>query len=448
MKKRPFRERSRYIIIISILLILVNATLGVFLIKLSQEAIITQIEGRMLDIANTAADMLDGNKLKRLTKDDVDSPDYHEGIRTLTGFQSNIELQYIYCIQIVGEKEFAFSIDPTIEDPGEFGEPIVYTDALYQASLGTPAVDKVPYEDRWGSFYSAYSPVFDSIGNVACIVGVDFSADWYNEQVNKLVRTVLIVCAVSLLLGGLVVFVITEHTRRRNRQLYAELNSLADNVEDLVTEVSHTTHTEHSTRIGSDSQTGGDDIRDLSDKIQFMQDELRTEIAHVHRMAYIDALTGISNTAAYMKMANLLDQQIQAGTAVFSVAAFDLNGLKQINDHYGHDSGDNALIDAAGVICRVFGKESVYRVGGDEFMAVILTGSGEEMDELFSRFDRELEEENNKEKSYHFPLSISKGYSIYQKGDPDYKTVSHRADVIMYQDKDAYYEQNGNPDRR
>ena len=44
-----------------------------------------------------------------------------------------------------------------------------------------------------------------------------------------------------------------------------QVKALADNVEDLVTAVSHTTHTEHSTRIGSDSQTGGDDIRDLSD---------------------------------------------------------------------------------------------------------------------------------------------------------------------------------------
>ncbi len=57
------------------------------------------------------------------------------------------------------------------------------TDALYQASLGKPSVDKVPYEDSWGRFYSAYSPVFDSNGKVAGIVAVDFSADWYDKQI-------------------------------------------------------------------------------------------------------------------------------------------------------------------------------------------------------------------------------------------------------------------------
>ena len=167
MKKLKIGERSSYLIIISVFLILVNVTLGVFLISLSQRALTAQIEGRMLDIANTAADMLDGDDLKKLKKEDYDTKEYQDIIKTLQGFQSNIQLQYIYCIQRVGEKEFAFSVDATKDDPGEFGDPIVYTDALYEASLGTASVDKVPYEDAWGRFYSAYSPVFDSIGGVA-----------------------------------------------------------------------------------------------------------------------------------------------------------------------------------------------------------------------------------------------------------------------------------------
>ena len=403
----------------------------------------------MLDTANTAADMLDGDKLKDLKKEDFNTKDYQDAISTLENFQSNIQLQYIYCIQAVGEKEFVFSIDPTKDDPGEFGSPIVYTDALYQASLGEAAVDKEPYEDKWGRFYSAYSPVFDSNGDVAIIVAVDFSADWYEDQVFRLIRTSLIICALSLLAGGLIVFLITERTRRRNRQLYAELNLLADDVEDLVEEVSHTTHIEHSPHLNSAADGKGDDIRDLGNKIRNMQDDLRSEIVCVHRMAYIDALTGVGNTTAYMENAAKLDGQIDAGTAVFSVAAFDLNGLKQTNDHYGYDSGDKSLIGAADVICRVFGKENVYRVGGDEYIAVVSTDSSEEMDRLFDRFDKELEQENKKDGLYPIPISVSKGYAAYQKGeDKKYKAVAHRADVLMYQDKDAYYKSKSDLKRR
>lgn len=449
MKKRQFGERSRNFIVISVLLILVNLTLGVFLIRLSQEALITQIEGRMLDVSNTAADMLDGDELKNLKKEDKGTKEYQKVIDTLSGFWSNIQLKYIYCIQQVGEKEFAFSVDPTTPDPGEFGEPVVYTDALYEASKGVASVDKAPYEDAWGRFYSAYSPVFDSQGEVAGIVAVDFSADWYDNQVRRLVRTVLIASALSLLAGGMVTFLLMERTRKRNRRLYQELNSLAANVEDLVDEVNVMTRSEPSSRLSDDSHASGDDISDLSEKVTMLQEELRAGLANIHEMTFIDALTAVGNTAAYMEKAKKLDGQIAAGTAKFSVAAFDMNGLKRANDHYGHDSGDRMLIDTAAVICRVFGKVNVFRIGGDEFVALVPTDSADEMERLFEQFDRELEEENQKEKPYQYPISVSKGYSIYQQEtDSDYKSVFRRADDTMYRDKDAYYANKADGERR
>ena len=75
-----------------------------------------------------------------------------------------------------GNGNFSFSVDPAPDDPGEFGAPVVYTEALYKASLGIPSVDEVAYTDAWGRFYSAYSPVFNSNGKVAGIVATDFSA--------------------------------------------------------------------------------------------------------------------------------------------------------------------------------------------------------------------------------------------------------------------------------
>lgn len=92
---------------------------------------------------------------------------YESIMRTLTYFQDNIDLKYIYCIRDTGDGTFTFGLDPTVEDPGEFGSPIVRTEALEKASKGTPSADEVHYEDAWGSFYSAYSPVYDSKDEVA-----------------------------------------------------------------------------------------------------------------------------------------------------------------------------------------------------------------------------------------------------------------------------------------
>ena len=158
MKK--LNRASKYIIVICVFLIGVNGALGYVLTRQSSGAMKSLMRSRMLDVSNTAAAMLDGDVLERLEAEDEDSPEYQAALKTLTYFQENIDLEYIYCIRDMGGGRFVFSIDPTVEDPGQFGDPITYTDALYQASLGTPSVDAVPYEDAWGRFYSAYTPVF------------------------------------------------------------------------------------------------------------------------------------------------------------------------------------------------------------------------------------------------------------------------------------------------
>lgn len=169
---KRLNHATKYTIFICIFLTVFNLIFGYVLIKVSSKSIRTQIDQRMQDISSTAAAMVNGDDLAKMTADDHDSPEYQRVMDTLTYFQNNIELEYIYCIRQIGEKEFVFGVDPTVEDPGEFGSPIVFTEALYNASQGIADVDDVSYEDRWGEFYSSYSPVLDSDGNVAGIVAI------------------------------------------------------------------------------------------------------------------------------------------------------------------------------------------------------------------------------------------------------------------------------------
>ncbi|MBO4335841.1 MAG: hypothetical protein J5846_08440 [Desulfovibrio sp.] len=86
--------------------------------------------------------MLDGNALEKLKAEDAETKDYQTVMKTLKHFQDNIDLKYIYCIKDIGNNKFVFSVDHTVEDPGEFGSPIVTTDALIKASKGESAVDE------------------------------------------------------------------------------------------------------------------------------------------------------------------------------------------------------------------------------------------------------------------------------------------------------------------
>lgn len=433
------------------LLLLVNVSLGFLLLRQSSSALISLIQGRMLDISNTAASLLDGDVLARLTREDEGTADYQHVKDILTPYQENTSLQYIYCIQSTGNKTFAFSVDPTVEDPGEFGSPVVYTDALYQASLGTASVDDKPYTDAWGSFYSAYSPVFTADGRVGGIVAVDFSAAWYEQQVSHLIRTTVIMSLLSLAVGVLIVTLITFRTRRRYRRLYGQINELAGKVEELVQQIETrailSPTEQEKIRLTAKSTEQVKDIDALGARILSMQDQIRSHIEYVQAQAFLDGLTGIGSSNAYLNLTQRLDSLIEQQAADFSVAVFDLNDLKTMNDTYGHECGDAALIDAAELLIRVWGRERVFRIGGDEFAAILQSAPEEEMRRLFLRMDEETAEINKTRKSYQLPLSLSKGAAVYRPGEDDsYKAVFKRADQAMYEDKRAHYQAFG--DRR
>ena len=234
---KGFILTTKYLVITGVFLVLVNATLGFVLAKLADGAIKSLISSWMLDIANSAAGLLDGDVLKEVTPEDKDDPDYKSVMRTLTGFQYSTEMSYIYLVQDLGDKNFVFGLDPTIEDYDDYGTPVAYTEALYTASQGTPAASLIPYEDAWGWFYSAYSPVFDSEGNVASIVAVDFSKEWYDNQIFSLTLTTVVVIAMSLVVGVAVVAVFAHKYRKSVNVVSEQINELEDRTEHYAAEL-------------------------------------------------------------------------------------------------------------------------------------------------------------------------------------------------------------------
>ena len=237
MKKRKTGFAAKNAVIIAVLFFIANIILGIVLINESRNALKTLIHNRMLDISNTAADMINGDDLKLLTKEDKGTVKYQKINDTLAVFQENIDLKYIYCIKPLDDTHFVFSVDPTIEDPGEFGSPIVYTEALAKAAKGTPAVDNEPYSDAWGNFYSAYTPVFDSKGEVAGIVAVDFDADWFDAQIAKQSYSIAINCIVVVAISVALIIIYTSKTRKQMSAIQEDLADVAADIDELNSEI-------------------------------------------------------------------------------------------------------------------------------------------------------------------------------------------------------------------
>ena len=172
--------------------------------------------------------------------------------------------------------------------------------------------------------------------------------------------------------------------------------------------------------------------------------ELGTLVRSIREMAaklevyvYRDKLTGLRNAAAYMSKGAELDERRRRGDDLqYGVIIFDANFLKRTNDQYGHQAGNELLRHAAQVICRVFDHSPVYRIGGDEFAAILEHQDYEQREALLRRFDEEVAEEKFDAAGHKLPLSVARGLAVYEKG-MEYSAVAKRADAAMYNHKTA-----------
>ncbi|MBQ6959453.1 MAG: diguanylate cyclase [Clostridia bacterium] len=427
---------TRFVLVFGVLLLAANILLGVVILQQSESAMKSLINKNMLDIVNTAAGFLDGDALGALTEDDVGGDVFNDLLQKLAVFQSNVDIHFIYAVRQMDEDTFVFTVDPDPVEPAEFGEEIVVTEGIKKAGKGVAAVDDAPMADRWGNFYSAYCPVFDSEGKVAGIVGIDFDAEWYEELVRKHTLAITVETILSVTIGGAVIFIIANGVRKRFRDLNSGLVRLSASVDHLMRQIGAMSGGEE--KAVEEPQ---DELEVLDLKIQTMQSDMTVYLEYLQKQAYTDSLTRVGSSTAYHELAQKLEEAIQHGSAAFSLIIFDVNSLKKINDEFGHENGDYIIKGAAEVISKVFGADHTFRIGGDEFAVVKDRACSQDLD----RVDAEIAAFNRREKGSSTVLSVSKGLAHFEPGkDHAFKEVFARADMIMYEQKKKYYQTVGN----
>ncbi len=100
-----------------------------------------------------------------------------------------------------------------------------------------------------------------------------------------------------------------------------------------------------------------------------------------HKIAYVDALTGLRNRMAFNTCADEIESGAKEHDEIY-VVVMDINDFKKINDTYGHDVGDETLQMTAQLLNRVFDKDNyfVFRMGGDEFAIISIDVPKEEIE--------------------------------------------------------------------
>jgi len=159
------------------------------------------------------------------------------------------------------------------------------------------------------------------------------------------------------------------------------------------------------------------------------------EYSNIEKSANTDSLTGLYNRQLLEKVI----KKYESKSIKYGVIMIDINGLKYINDHYGHNAGDEIILKAAKTIKEnVRKKDLVFRIGGDEFL--VLTTADEKIAmQIIQRI-----KENNKAPNENNPLvlSLSLGYANFGEGI-NFQEVLLLADQRMYHNKKTFYENDG-----
>lgn len=182
--------------------------------------------------------------------------------------------------------------------------------------------------------------------------------------------------------------------------------------------------------LGVDNPRAHYDDATLLASIQFFVTnslDRKKQQAYLEKLSYRDMLTGLYNRNRYIERLEAYKQvQDQQIGAIY----IDLNGLKKVNDEQGHRAGDELIVRAAGTIAGIF-AEDAYRVGGDEFVVILLDVSREEFARKTEQLRRQMQENS---------VDASIG-EVWQASTENLEDLLRRADENMYREKKRYYSQ-------
>lgn len=156
--------------------------------------------------------------------------------------------------------------------------------------------------------------------------------------------------------------------------------------------------------------------------------------SQLKQMGLTDNLTGVGNRHAMNKLEESLETPVPLG-----LIYCDISGLKHINDTYGHNAGDEYIQGACGIMKKLFPINTLFRIGGDELLAVLKDVSETEVLEKTAALKAELAASS---------VAMAVGSSFGTADKDGFGKILREAEMQMYEDKTAYYKRVGRERRR
>jgi diguanylate cyclase (GGDEF)-like protein len=172
--------------------------------------------------------------------------------------------------------------------------------------------------------------------------------------------------------------------------------------------------------------------RHLSDQLTAL-DKVEVQTTEVYKMAVLDPLTGLHNRRSGQQRLTEEISRAERYHRPFAILLFDIDGLKQINDTFGHLAGDEVIKHFAERLLKAIrGSDLAVRIGGDEFLVLLPECTLDEVQHVLGRLCGMRLDLGG----HIIPLTFSAGWSIHEPGELPEQLIK-RADAALYANKRA-----------
>ena len=306
------------------------------------------------------------------------------------------------------------------------------------------------YFDRWGSDYTGILPLYTSDGKFFAELCVDVPMTEIHSVIRShVISNVLIIMAIGIIF-------IASFLLWATKSITDPIQTIEETVVDFANS-SHGQKDPNALMIEMPEIKTQNELQSLSEAVVKLSHDMRDYLVNalsaqdeakeaqkkaieMSEQATKDALTGIRNRNSYETEVKKLEWRIQTEQfSKFGIAMVDLNYLKRINDTFGHEKGNEAIIKICGIVCRIFSHSPVFRIGGDEFVVILENEDYENVELRIKDFDGVLQKlKEDKSLQPWECVSAAIGWSMFDPIiDANVDNVFKRADHNMYENKKA-----------
>ncbi len=295
------------------------------------------------------------------------------------------------------------------------------------------------WNNAWGHTSAFYTPLVLE-GKKYGMIGTEFSINTINRDIVRVTINEVIVLFFILCFCVVIVTIVL------NKKYISKIERL----ESYVRKYSVTKDYKIAAKIEEDLK-GQTEISSLGKRIAEMIIEIENymrnvfmeqsggdeDYASVRETDHLrrDALTGIRTGASFEKELAKLETERSEGLKDFGFAYIDLNDLNKINTTYGLDRGNAAIKKLCSIVCTVFEHSPVFRLGGDDFVAILYNDDINRISELLANFnDRLIQVDETIEPWEDIAAAI--GVAFYDSvQDGNVESVLNRAEINMRNSK-------------